>query len=419
MDDKLFFSELLGLKDPWFITDVQLDTALKRVDIFIEHRSGIRFPCPLCETFSSVYDHTEEREFRHLNVCQMSAYLHVRIPRVKCPTHGVQQITHGLAENNSTMTLDLETLVLDIAHECSIESTAHLLNIDWHTCHRIQQRAVERGLSRKPHAIPERIGVDEKSFARGHKYETVVYNLDKSTVEYVGDNREQTSLEQYYKRFSPEERSQVKAVAMDMWDPFIAATKAFIPQAKNKIVFDRFHVMKQVTEAVDKVRKEEHKQLKEQGIEVLKGTKYLFLWSEENVPEWRRDEFEQLRSQDLKVCRAWAIKENIRNLWNYSSEGWMRKYFDQWFWWATHSRLTPMVKAAYTLKAHLDNIITYAKHKITNALGESINSKIEKVKRLACGFRNRDHYRTAIYFHCGGLDLYPKRSCIALQIMGT
>ena len=78
-----------------------------------------------------------------------------------------------------------------------------------------------------------------------------------------------------------------------------------------------------------------------------------------------------------------------------------------------------MVKAAYTLKAHLDNIITYAKHKITNALGESINSKIEKVKRLACGFRNRDHYRTAIYFHCGGLDLYPKRSCIALQIMGT
>lgn len=418
MDDKIFISQLLGLKDPWYITDVQMNMKLKRVDIYIEHQSGVRFPCPLCEAFSSVYDHNEERELRHLNIFQMPAYLHVRVPRIKCSNHGVQQITHGLAENNATMTFDLETLVLDIAQECSIESTAYLLNLDWHTCQRVQERAVARGLSRKAHAIPERIGVDEKSFARGHKYETVVYNLDKSTVEYVGDNREQTSLEQYYRQFTPEERAQVKSVAMDMWDPFIAATKEYIPEAEKKIVFDRFHVMKQVTEAVDKVRKEEHKELKCRGDEMLTGTKYLFLWNEENVPEWRKEEFDTLKSKDLKVCRAWAIKENIRNLWNYKSEGWMRNFFNEWYWWATHSRLAPIIKAAHTLKEHLKNILTYAKHQITNALGESINAKIEKVKRLACGYRNRDHYRMAIYFHCGGLDLYPKRSSIAMQIIG-
>jgi transposase len=97
----------------------------------------------------------------------------------------------------------------------------------------------------------------------------------------------------------------------------------------------------------------------------------------------------------------------------------MRKYFAKWYWWATHSRLEPMKKAAHTLKGHIENIVTYAKHHITNALGESLNSKIEKVKRLACGYRNRAHYRTAIYFHCGGLDLFPKRSNIALQVISS
>jgi len=419
MDDKNFFTKLIGLQDPWSITQVVLDTEGKRVDIYIEHRSHVRFPCPTCEQFCGIYDHAPEREIRHLNVCQMATYLHVRVPRVQCPDHGIQQITHGLAENNGTMTFEMESLVLDVSQECSVESATRLLNIDWHTCWNIQERAVERGFSRKPHAIPERIGVDEKSFARGHKYETLVYNIDRGTVEHVCDDREQASLESYYKRFTPEERAGVKAVAMDMWDPFIAATRAYVPDAEKKIVFDRFYVMKYVVDAVDKVRKQENEQLRKDGLETLKGTKYLFLWNKENIPEWRRDEFKSLQAQDLKVCKSWAIKENIRHLWDYRSEGWMRKYFNEWFWWATHSRLEPMIKAAYTLKNHIGNIVTYAKHHVTNALGESLNGKIEKVKRMACGFRNRAHYRIAIYFHCGGLDLYPRRSSIPLQIIAT
>lgn len=417
MDDKAFFTKLMGLKDPWSISKVLLDTNGNRVDIYIEHRSGVRFPCPVCQEFCGTYDHTSEREFRHLNVCQIPAFLHVRVPRVNCSAHGIQQIVHGLAEDNATMTFEMESLVLDVLQECSVESTSRLLNVDWHTGWKIQERAVERGFSRKPHKIPQRIGVDEKSFARGHKYETLVYDLDNGTVEHVCDDRGQESLETYYKQFTKDELAGIKAVAMDMWDPFIAATQTYVPDAEKKIVFDRYHVMKCVVDAVDKVRRQENELLKEAGCNALKGTKYLFLWSKENIPEWRKEEFENLRSKDLKVCRAWAIKENVRHMWDYRSEGWMQKYFDEWFWWATHSRLDPMIKAAYTLKVHIKNIVTYAKHHITNALGESINCKIEKVKRLACGFRNRLHYRIAIYFHCGGLDLYPKRSNIALQIL--
>jgi transposase len=417
MDSKAFYTRLLGIHDPWYITEVSMDERQNKVDVFIEHRAGVRFPCPACQAFCGIYDHTEERAFRHLNTCQMTTWLHFRIPRVKCKDHGVQQIEHGMAEKNGTTTYEFEALVLDVQQECSITSTCRLLDMDWHTGFNIQQRAVERGFERKPVGIPARIGVDEKSFAKGHKYETLVYDIDQGVVEHVGDYREQKTLESYYARFNKEQLGTVKSVSMDMWDPYIAATRAYIPDADQKIVFDRFHVMRHILKAVDEVRKKEHKVLQGKGDSILSGSKYLWLWSKENLPKWRQAEFNELRSKDLKVSRAWAIKENLRRLWDYRYTGCMRRFFKDWYFWATHSRLDPVIKAAKTIHRYFGNIVTYSRHRVTNALGESLNAKIEKVKRLACGFRNREHYRTAIYFHCGGLDMYPRRSNIFGQII--
>ena len=417
MHDSEFFAQILGITAPWFITKVELDRAKQRVDIYVDHSVKLAFPCPECEELCSVYDHMAERVFRHLNVCQMSTYIHVRLPRIKCSTHGVRQIISGLGEPNSNMTYEFEGFLIDLYKECSVESICRLLDVHWHTCWTVMERAVERGNARKPHKIPERIGVDEKSFAKRHRYETVVCDIDAGTVEYVADGRKQESLEAYYKQFNPDQRNQVRSVAMDMWDAYIAATKEYIPDAARKIVFDRYHVMRFVVDAVDKVRKQEHRTLQEQGNEILKGTKYLWLWNQENIPNFRKAEFNRLRNQDLKVCRAQAIKENFRHLWDYHKEGWARKFFSKWYFWATHSRLTPIITVAKSLKAHLDNIVTFARHRVTNALAEALNNKIEKVKRLAKGFRNRKHYKTAIYFHCGGLDLYPRRKSTPLQIM--
>ncbi|MBD3376284.1 ISL3 family transposase [candidate division KSB1 bacterium] len=413
----IFFEKILGIKQPWHITKVSHDDQNARVDLYVAHDKGLRFPCPICNEFCSVYDHAPEREFRHLNVFNYQTFIHVRIPRVNCPRDGVQQIEHGLAESNGTVTYEFERMLIDLEQECSIGSVSRLLNVDWHLCQRIQERAVHRGKEAKGMQLPKHIGVDEKSFARGHKYETLIYDAEQGTVEGVVDKRDQKSLETYFERFSFKMRERVETISMDMWDPYIAATKALIPDAAKKIVFDRYHVTRIVTQAVDKVRKQEHRILMEQEIDVLKGTKYLWLWNEENIPDFRREEFEQLRSLDLNVCRARAIKDNLRNLWNYKSIGWIERFFNRWYFWATHSRLKPIISAAKTLKSHIDNILTYAKHKVTNAVGESINCKIEKMKRLACGFRNRNHYRTAILFHCGGLQLYPKRKDISMQIL--
>jgi transposase len=407
MDDKILFSKILGLRLPWLIERVIVDEKEQRIDIYVGHEPDIRVRCPECGKFYGMYDHAPERVYRHLNTCQMETYIHVRPPRVNCPDHGVKQIDSEFGENGSEMTFALESFVIEVAQECSVEATARLCGLSWDRGWNVLERAVARGQARKVHRIPSRIGVDEKSIARGHKYESLVYDIDAGTVEFVWDDRGQQSLESYYRQFSREELAGVKAVAMDMWDPYIAATKAYVPQAEKKIVFDRFHVMRHVLEAVDKVRKSEHRLLTERDEQTLKGTKYLWLWNHENIPSWRQEEFDSLRSKDLRVCRAWAIKENLRHLWDYRYEAHMRNYFKRWYFWATHSRLAPMKTAAKTLKAHVDNIVTYARNRITNALGEAINAKIEKIKRMACGFRNRSHYRTAIYFHCGGLNLFP------------
>lgn len=408
MDDKAFYTKILGIHLPWLVKEVIIDEKEQRVDIYVDHEKDIQVRCPKCKKFFSLYDHSPERIYRHLNTCQMATYIHVRLPRVNCPTHGVKQIDSEFGENGSDMTFAYESFVIQVAQECSIEATGRLCGLSWERGWNALKRAVERGLRRKEHKVPSRIGVDEKSIARGHKYESLVYDLDAGTVEYVCDDRRQESLESYYQQFKKKDLAGIQSVAMDMWDPYIAATKAYVPEAEKKIVFDRFHVMRHVLEAVDKVRKNEHKRLSKIGEEILKGTKYLWLWSQENIPEWRQEEFNTLRTKDLRVCKAWAIKENLRYMWDYRYEANMRKFFKRWYFWATHSRLKPIIKAAKTLKSHVDNIVTYARHRITNALGESVNAKIEKIKRLACGFRNRSHYRTSIYFHCSGLDLFPR-----------
>jgi len=410
MQDTEFYEALLGLKEPRKVTKVELDPAATRVDVWIKDRSGVKWSCSECGKKASVYDHSEERVWRHLNTCQFGTYLHARLPRVKCPEHGVRQVSAPWAEPGGRFTLLYENWVIDTLKECDVTGANHLTGTSWYEAWNIMEKAVARGLCRKKSRVPEYLGIDEKSFAKRHRYETLVCDLINGTVECVLEARSQDSLEGYYGQFSMEELKGIKAIAMDMWDPYIAATKDLIPDAEGKIVFDRFHVTKQVTDALDKVRRQEHKNLMANGEEWLKGTKHLWLMNEEKIPDWRKPEFDEIRKMKLKTGRAWAIKESLRHFWDYRYPKNAEKYFKRWYFWATHSRLKPMIKAAKTLKRHLTNILTYIKHRITNSVTEGLNSKIQTVKQMACGFRNREHYRKAILFHCGGLDLYARPS---------
>jgi transposase len=386
---------------------VNLDVKGQRVDVWAEHSEGAAWACPQCRKRLPLYDHAEERTWRHLDSCQFQTHLHARIPRVECGEHGVVQVTVPWAEPRSRFTLLFERLAIDVLSQCDVSGATRVLRISWDEAWGVMQRAVTRGRARKRARVVRRIGVDEKAAAKGHRYLTLVCDLDEGTVEYIAEDRKQESLGGYYAGLTMEQRDGLEAVAMDMWEPYIQATRAQVPDATQKIVFDRFHVMSHIGKAVDTVRKQEHRELMASGDETLKGSRYLWLYSRENVPERWRDAFAALRRQERKVGRAWAIKEALRCLWRYvyPASGW--KFWKRWSFWATHSRLEPIRKAAETVRRHIDNILTYYQHPVTNAMSEGLNSQIQKIKSMACGFRNIENFKTAIYFHCGGLDLYP------------
>jgi transposase len=407
LEDTEFYGQLLGLPDLWRVRKVGLDIAANRVDVWVEEAAGTRWNCPECGKGAPLYDHAEERVWRHLNTCQCQTFVHARLPRTKCAEHGVRQVLAPWAGPGSQFTIACESWLIDTLQECDITGVSRLTGASWDESWGVMAKAVARGQARKTHRIPEYLSIDEKAFAKRHRYETLICDLKRGTVEHIVEDRQQESLERYYRQFTEEERASVKAVAMDMWDPYIAATRAYIPQAEEKIVFDHFHVTRQVTEALDKVRRQEHKALMVQGDEQLKRTRHLWLANRENVPEWRKEEFAVIRKANLKTGRAWSIKESLRKFWHYRYPKSALGYFRRWYYWATHSRLAPIVKAAKTLEKYLPNIMTYFKHRISNATAEGLNSKIQMVKEMACGFRNREHYRIAIYFHCGGLSLYP------------
>ena len=407
MRDVELYRHLIGIEPPWTVTRVELQPAERQVDVWVDHKPGIGFPCSDCQAESPVHDHSDERIWRHLDSCHFKTLVHARIPRVNCSEHGVRQARVPWAEPHSRFTLLFERLAIDVLKECDVLGTARLLDLSWDEAWGILHRAVQRGLARKTREICPRLGIDEKAIAKGHRYFTLVCNIDRGTVEYVAEDRKRESLDPYFQSLTPQQLGGIEGVAMDMWEPYILSTLAHVPAAKDKIVFDRYHVMAHVGKAVDDVRKREHRELLAVGDDFLKGSKYLWLYGQENVPAKHQDRFAELRAANLKTGRAWAIKESLRELWTYFKRGWAEKFWKRWYFWATHSRLEPVKKAANLIKRHINNILTYCEHRITNATSEGLNSKIQTVKKMAYGFRSKENFKAAIYFHCGGLSLYP------------
>jgi len=409
VQDTKLFETILGIQTPWHIGRVALDTTGERVDLWAAHEDT-RWPCPECQQELPTRDHAEERMWRHLDTCQYQTFLHARVPRVDCPTHGVRQVRVPWAEARSRFTVLMERLIIDLIQQCStVLGACRIARITGDEAWGVMSRAVARGRARKVAQPIPYIGVDEKAFRKGHRYHTIVCDLQRSTVEFVAEERRTDSLAAYYQALTDEQRDGLQAVAMDMWEPYISATRSGLPDGGEKIVFDRFHIMRDMTKAVDTVRKQEHRGFLRAGEDSpLTGTKYLWLFSDERRPDHHADSFATLQALNLKVGRAWAIKEALRTLWTFRQGAAVRRFFTRWYDWAIRSRLEPVKKSAAMLKRHLDGVLRYVKHPITNGVAEGLNSKIMSIKRKAGGFRNPQNFTTAIYFHCGGLDLYPR-----------
>lgn len=411
MNDVKLYEKLLGLSEPWQVESVELKMTEKEIMVTVGYDSAWEWFCPTCGLATTNHDHVERR-WRHLDSCQFKTMIRARVPRQRCETHGVYTVQVSWAESRSHFTLLFERFAIDVLKQCSVIGAAGLLGISWDEAQGILERAVKRGKSRKQQTPLKRFGIDEKSFAKRHNYVTLVVRLeegdDAATVEHVGDGRSAESLDGFWNGRSPEQLKEMEAVALDMWEPYIKSVRDHLPQADQAMVFDRFHLVGHMVDAVDQVRRKEHREFQEMGFDLLKGTKYWWLYNEENLPAEMAPEFQVLKSTNLKVGRAWSLKETLRGLWDCRSVKSAREFFGRWYSWAIRSRLPPVKEVARMFKRHLDNIVTYIRHRITNAAAEGLNSKIQELKKRAYGFRNREHFKNAILFHCGGLDLYPE-----------
>lgn len=398
---------LLGIEAPWQVEDVKLDLPGKKVEIRLGWTTGAKAPCPECGKACGVYDYAPVRTWRHLDTMQFQTVIQARTPRVECPTDGVKTIVVPWAEPHGRFSRLFERFAIDVLLCARSWTQAQaLLGLSWDEVHHIVRRAVARGLGRRELDGLRYLGIDEKNFGAGQSYISVLTDLEKSRVLEVVEERTSTAAEALWDTLSEKQRGQIEAVAMDMWEPFLQAALKRAPQAA--VVHDKFHIASHLNEAVDQVRRKEQKELLAQGDATLTGTRQLWLYNPQNFTAEQAAEFATLRDSGLKVARAWAAKELFARIWGYRYEGSARKFFADWFGWASRSRLQPLIKVARMLKRHLDNILTYLRHPITNAVTEGLNSKIQMLKSNARGFRSFENYRLRILFFCGKLDLYPR-----------
>lgn len=408
MDERRLFTALLGIERPWFVDKVELRLDEGEVLVRLELDDQAKFVCPECTQVAPRYDRTEERRWRHLDTCQYRTMITARLPRVNCAEHGVHQVKVAWAEARSRFTALFEAWAIRVMKETTLAGTAELLRLSWDEAEGIFRRAVARGLARRVEEPVRVVGIDETSFQKRHEYVTVAVDLERDRVLWVGDGRRQATLEEYWHSLSAPQQDAIDVVVMDMWDPFVAATRAALRNGVSKIVFDRYHVMWHLNLAVDLVRKAEHRERSAEGDDRLRRTKYDWLRGKDRRTAELEAQLRAFHRAGFKVGRAWAIKEAARGFWETGNLTEAMALFRKWYFWATHSRLQPIIRAAKTVRYWLWGILRYQTHRYTNAMTEGVNSKIQQLKYRARGYRNRDNFRLAILFHCGGLVMDPQ-----------
>lgn len=405
MRDTDLYHQILGLDDSWNVANVELDLAGKKVAIQVEF-SG-RATCPECGTPCALHDHAAERQWRHLDTCDLRTILIARVPRTACQEHGVRTISIPWAAPHSRFTMLFEKVVIDwLLVTQSQTGVAKQLRLSFDQVHSIMKRAVERGLARRNQQPVKYLGIDEKSMKKGHNYMTVVSDLSTGRVLEVTEKRTQESAEKAIEAAVQEDlRSEVKAVCTDMWEAFMNAVDSVLPDAK--LVHDRFHVAKHLNDAVDKTRREEQRKLLAEGDDRVKRARYLFLTNFADLDEDRLVRFEEARAAAAKTTAVWESKETFRAFWGQPTVAKARTFLEKWCTAAFEKSIAALDAVANMIATHAEGLTNFMEHRITNSIAENLNGKIQHLKASARGFRSFENYRTNILFYHGHLDLSP------------
>lgn len=400
MRDTNLFQSALGLTRPWYVASCQFYPDKHRLDIEIDFPRGSLFACPVCgREGCHAYD-TDRHSWRHLNFFQHEAYLTARVPRVSCGDCGIKTIEVPWARSGSGFTLLFEALIMILAKAMPVKSIADLVKEHDTRIWRVLNHYVHESRQGADFSAVTEVGVDETSSRRGHNYVSVFVDMQTPKVLFATEGKDASTLERFKTDLKEHQGnpSDIREVCCDMSPAFISGVEKHFPEAH--LTFDKFHVLKIINEAVDEVRRQEQQNRPE-----LKRTRYIWLKNPGNLKENQAATLAalQVKNLNLKTARAYHIRLNFQEFWNQPLQE-AEAFLKKWYFWATHSRLEPIKKAAYTIKRHWAGILRWFTSKINNGILEGINSLIQAAKAKARGYRTTKNLITIIYLIGGKLE---------------
>lgn len=413
MIETRIFEAALAIQSPWYVKEIQFDAASKRLDIYIDFNRGSTFPST-DPTFPDKYKvkDTLDKTWRHLNFFEHECYINCRTPRIDLGGNKTELISPPWAGVVSGFTLLFEALVMELCAHMPVHSVCQIIKESDNKIWRMLEKYVDKALASEDYSHITAVGMDETSRAKGHKYITLFVDMLKGKTVHVADGKDNQTVNEFVKSLETHNgnRNQVTDVSCDMSPAYIKGVKAFLPKAA--ITFDKFHILKIINGAVDQVRREE---ILSQPI--LTNARYVLLKNEQNLTKNQRQKLEelQLSKLNLKSIRALHIRENFQEIYKASTDEDFEIMLKKWYFWATHSRLDPVIKAAKTIKRHWDGVLAWKKSQISNGILEGLNSIVQAAKAKARGFRTFRYFRVVVFLVTGDLNFKVVNPNVAIK----
>lgn len=401
-----FLNRTIGLPGLW-VKGLRMEEVSGReapaLVIEIDRRFQL-LTCPECGTRVRGRFEEKTRLWRHLGLWGHRTYLKGPIRRLRCPEcRAVRTEEVPWARPGSHFTRVFEDAVGLLAQQLNQTAVAELTGIAWVTVGRIAERLVAEKLHEDRFEDLRRIGVDEISYRRHHKYLTVVVDHDRDRVIWVGVGKNSETLGKFFKALGPERSQRLELVSIDMSAAYEKAIREHAPQAE--IVFDRFHVARLANDAVTEVRRDEARKLEPSERAVLKGTRWILLKRRERLDADEEATLSGIQNTNARVYRASLLKESFLDIFTTNERGEAEERLKAWLAWACRSRLKPFVRLSRTVRKHLDGILAFIDSGLTNARLEGMNNKIRLLSHRAFGFHSPEPLIATIYLCCAGIKL--------------
>ena len=408
MDTKNIFSAALGINAPWYISDVRFDSKAKRLDIDLDFAKGSKFEVSGIGSFGA-YD-TVQKAWRHLNFFEHECYLNARVPRVKDAEGKLHTVIPTWSGLSNGFTLLFEALILQFAMYMPVRNIAKLLKVSDRKIWNMLDRYIASTLKLNNYSNVTTIGMDETSIAKGHDYLTLFVDLVNRRTIHIAEGKSSDTVVKFKEDFEAHngEYKNITEISCDMSPAFIKGVKDNLPNAK--ITFDKFHVLKIINEAVDKVRRTEAA-----NNPVLTGLRYIFLKNEVNLTEQQKQKKQEISKLGLDSWRAMLIRECFQDIYKAQSSEEFELLLNKWYYWATHSKLDPIKQVAKTIKRHWDGILHWKDSQINNGILEGLNSILQAAKRKARGYKFT-HFKTIAFLITGKLNFSRVNNNLPTQL---